>query len=68
MKHADKLAAILRQASADASPEGLDDTRHFVRSLYGALCVEAGLDKAASLAELAHHWDQFETLMRKKAH
>lgn len=51
---------LLTRLFKTAAASELDEMRHAVRSIYGALCIEAGVDKETALAEFADHWDKFE--------
>lgn len=58
-----ELIALISRA-ADTAPDA-EQSRHILRSMYGALCCEAGMDKQEALAEFSEHWDKVEALQRR---
>lgn len=58
-----ELIALISRA-ADAAVDS-ENSRHILRSMYGALCCEAGMDKQEALAEFAEHWDKVEVLRQR---
>jgi len=56
-------AELMARLFKTAASGELGEMRHVVRSIYGAMCVDAGIDKQTALAEFADHWDKFEALV-----
>lgn len=56
-----ELVLFMRRAACSGDAE---ESRMVARSMYGALCCEAGMSKDEALAEFAAHWDRAEMVRR----